>query len=286
MANDFYNATFKAAPITVIRSDDFNSNNDEIVTGFGLLPTEQQLKRIEFGTDASSSAALYEVTVPHLSGAYFDGFEVTFQAIFSNTGAANISVNGESIVALIDNTGSAIPESAIQANQSVTVIYILSQDKFQIISTSTSAADANSAKTSADASAASAADALISENNAATSETNAAASAATLDVPFSVVSTTGNTTITGSVAAEYIVTRIGTGNGTISIDTSTLDVADKITIHNILETSGIATITNLDGNIALPDGTTAASHTLTGKGTAFLQKIDGTNDLTVVSLTG
>lgn len=76
------------------------------------------------------------------------------------------------------------------------------------------------------------------------------------------------------------VNRDGTGNGVISLDASSFKLNDEIIINNIHPLAGIATITNIDGTIYVPNGEAANSHTLTGQGSVVLVKIAG-NDLKV-----
>ena len=166
MANGFYTAPADKTPLTTIGSAAEDSNSAALEAAFDKLPSEVDLKRNQFGTDGSTIATLYKITITDLSVAYYAGLEIVFEATFANTGAASVQINAGAIASLVDAAGNALAAGAIQVGQVVTVVYT-SASVFQLLV-------ADTASASAAASAASAAAALVSENNAA-------ASAATLD---------------------------------------------------------------------------------------------------------
>lgn len=157
MANDYYAAPAEKTPLTTIRSAERNSDASAVEAGFDTLPNELDVKRSQYGQDVSTAATLYEVTIPNLVVAYYEGLEVTFQATFENTGVANMSVNGQTIEPIVDATGNGIVAGSIKADQAVTVVYVLSPiTSFQLISTAASAQDVQDAKEAAEAAEASA----------------------------------------------------------------------------------------------------------------------------------
>lgn len=77
-----------------------------------------------------------------------------------------------------------------------------------------------------------------------------------------------------------IVHRWGTKDATIPIDASTFQVGDIITIVNVREDSGTATLNNLDGIIFVhKSGSEAATHTFTGMGSVSFVKFGSGNNL-------
>lgn len=164
MANDYYTAPSDVLPIATIRSAVRNDDKAAIEAGFDVLPSELDVKRTQYGQDVSSTAALYEITIPNLAVAYYEGLEVTYQATFENTGAANISVNGGANVKIVTTEGLDIVAGSIKVDQAVTVVYILSPiAAFQLISTAATAQDVQDAKAAAVSADASATAAALSE---------------------------------------------------------------------------------------------------------------------------
>ena len=215
MPNDFYNKPTDEKPITTIRSAAFNSNNAAVEEGFNILPSELDLKRDQYGVDSSADATLYVVTVPDLTVPYYDGLSITFQTIFENTGAANVTVNGGTNEPIVDGNGNPLVAGSIKAGQIITVIK--EPAGFQLVSTVLLQADiqiavdaAAAASTSETNAAASAAAALVRENNAAdnvatalTSGANATFGTVTGAGILSIDDTTQSTsTITGSIHTD------------------------------------------------------------------------------------
>lgn len=89
--------------------------------------------------------------------------------------------------------------------------------------------------------------------------------------------TADNVTLTRH-AQHTIVHRWHHKSATISIDASTFQVGDIITIVNVREDSGTVTITNLDGTINVFNGSSAGTHTFTGMGqVSFIRYGSGNN---------
>lgn len=151
MANTYYNAPADNQPLTTIRSGDENSDRAAVEAAFDKLPSEDDIIRSQFGTDVSTAATLYEITITTLPGAYFVGLEVNFEATFTSTGAASIQVNGSTIVPLLDAGGTALVVDSITIGQVVVAVFTSTGD-FRLIQS-----DSASSATSAAASAASAA---------------------------------------------------------------------------------------------------------------------------------
>ncbi|MCJ8292933.1 MAG: hypothetical protein MJK15_00870 [Colwellia sp.] len=167
MANDYYVAPAAKTPLTTIRSSVRNNDAAAVEAGFDVLPAELDIKRTQYGDDTSASAALYEITIPNLDVAYYEGLDVTFQAKFENTGVANISVNGGANVKIVNTAGDDILAGSIKVDQAVSVVYVVSPaPNFQLISTAATSQDIQDAKDAADAAEASAAAAAISADEA------------------------------------------------------------------------------------------------------------------------
>nr|VVV04432.1 hypothetical protein AW0309160_01827 [Aliivibrio wodanis] len=90
--------------------------------------------------------------------------------------------------------------------------------------------------------------------------------------------TAANITLTRK-AERTVIQRWGTQNATILIDVSTFQVGDIITIVNVRNDSGMATITNLDGTIYVFNGSNAGTHTFTGMGQISFIKHSSGNTL-------
>jgi hypothetical protein len=82
-------------------------------------------------------------------------------------------------------------------------------------------------------------------------------------------------------SARTIVDRTSRQDATISIRATSFEVGDEIEIHNIHPEAGKTTLSNLDGNIAAPDGSLSKTHTLTGQGSVVLVKYASGNNLQV-----
>lgn len=83
--------------------------------------------------------------------------------------------------------------------------------------------------------------------------------------------TTGNITLTRK-SRRQILMRVGSGNGTVTIDAPTYQAGDVIDIYNSRDGSGIATIHNSDGQIYTDSGAGGQTHTFTDKGRLRLIK--------------
>lgn len=157
MANDYYTAPSDKVPLTTIRASVRNDDAAAVEAGFDTLPSELDVKRSQYGSDDSSSAALYEITIPNLAVPYYEGLEITFQAAFENTGVANISINGQTNLKIVNTAGDDILTGSIKAFQAVTVIYVTAPAaNFQLISTAATTQDIQDASAAAAASEASA----------------------------------------------------------------------------------------------------------------------------------
>lgn len=95
--------------------------------------------------------------------------------------------------------------------------------------------------------------------------------------------TSGNVNLTRQ-SQQTIVQRNGTQNATITIDPKYFKIGDRVVIYNVLENSGVVTITMSSGNIYVPNGTFDSSHTFTGMGTVTLIKHEALNFL-IASIT-
>ncbi len=179
MANDYYSAPTEKVPLTTIRSTVRNNDAEAVEAGFEKLPSEIDLKRDQFGTDSSTVATLYIITIPNLTVPYYEGLQVTFEAKLANIGAASIQVNGGTNVDMVDVVGSALEVGAINVGQIVSAVYTSNGD-FRMVQ-SDSASSAAAASSSAAAALESETNAAASAADALESETNAAASAAKLD---------------------------------------------------------------------------------------------------------
>ncbi len=132
MPNPFYEAPPSNIPLTRVRSANENTDRRAVEAGFDRIPAPADLYRNLYGIDQSLGPTLYEITVPYLEGDYVEGQELTFEALFSNTGAANIQVNGGAIVELADTAGAALGAGIIGAGQMVKAIYT-SNGRFRLL---------------------------------------------------------------------------------------------------------------------------------------------------------
>lgn len=132
MPNQFYNAPSSNIPLTRVRSANENTDRLAVEAGFDRIPAPDDLYRNLYGIDESAAATLYEITVPYLAGDYVQGQELTFEALFSNTGPANIQVNGGAIVELVDTAGAALSAGIIGSGQMIKAIYT-SNNRFRLL---------------------------------------------------------------------------------------------------------------------------------------------------------
>jgi hypothetical protein len=87
-----------------------------------------------------------------------------------------------------------------------------------------------------------------------------------------VVVSTGDVTVDGTFD-EVVVKRIGTGNGTVTLQTANIAIGSLIYIDNVRNGSGTVTITaDGAGTITFDGGAPEATKTLTGKGQLELVK--------------
>jgi hypothetical protein len=179
MANAYYSAPTPKQPLNTVRSADFNNNNAGLEAAFDELPPASQLARSQYGEDVSTVATLYKITIPTLTSGYFEGLEVVFQVLLANTGPAQIQVNGNTIVAILDTSGDPLAVGDILVGQIITAIYT-SNNVFQVQFTANAVASAAAAAASAVASANSAGNASTSAGAASAAAAAAAASAVEL----------------------------------------------------------------------------------------------------------
>jgi hypothetical protein len=277
MSNDFYaKPASDATPLSTIRAAQFNSNNEAVETGFDLFPTEDDVKRIQYGTDVSTVSALYEVTIPYLADStYREGLEVTFKAIFENTGPANISVNGGTNEPILDGTGVALVAGSIKAGQTISVIREpgASGTGFQLLSTvllqsdiAVAVAAAAAASVSADEAAASAVDtaADLVATNQDTIDTAAdlvATNQDTIDTAADLVQTNLDQISCDANATATAADLVATNLDQISCDANaTATAADLVaTNQDTIDTAADLVQTNLDQISCDTDAAAAAA---------------------------
>ena len=236
--NDYYTAPTDETPITTIRSSVENSDRAALETGFDLLPDVVDVKRSQYGADVSTVATLYAITIDEVvGGAYYEGLEIVFEAVFANTGVATIQLNGGVIADLVDAVGSPLVVGAIQVGQMVTAIYS-SATNFKVSITDSASASALSAAASAVAAAASAAD----------------AEAAAQPWEFK------NTAFVVGVSNKYSIDgSSGAVDGSLP---ASVTIGDVIIVHNESISTNTVRLTNTALTIKGPDGTITSSDNL------------------------
>ncbi len=123
MVNEYYIAPADKVPLTTIRSSVRNADAQSVEDGFDLLPTIAELSATAIGTDVSTLNTLYEITVSTLPTPVTAGFSVQFKALLSSSAAPQISVNGTTIVEIVDNSGAAIVADAMKAGRMMRVVF-------------------------------------------------------------------------------------------------------------------------------------------------------------------
>ena len=132
MPNLYYNAPADNVPLTTVRSANENTDRRAVEAAFDKIPAQADLERSLYGVDNSTLSTLYEITVPYIVGSYTEGTEITFEALLTNTGAANIQLNGLQIVSLLDSSGNALAAGIIQSGQMIKCVYT-SAGNFRIL---------------------------------------------------------------------------------------------------------------------------------------------------------
>ncbi|MCP4472047.1 MAG: hypothetical protein GY815_15460, partial [Gammaproteobacteria bacterium] len=164
MANDYFNHEANVI-LSGVRALAAQVNNiaNEISAGLDKLPAEAELKlgTTRYAVDTGAADA-YVATMPYVP-TLTDGFEITFRAIATNTGASTLNVNAQGAKAILNNDGTNLVAGAISLNGMVTVRYSSVGDNYQMMSQNI--AIGAQAASSAAAAAASAAAALVSEGN-------------------------------------------------------------------------------------------------------------------------
>lgn len=94
--------------------------------------------------------------------------------------------------------------------------------------------------------------------------------------------TTSNITVDFSDAQRHVVTRYGTGNGTITLS-GTVKAGDELVIVNVRDDSGTATITGKTMFTGV-GGEGAATHTLTGQAKVTMFGFDGSDRLMIAEV--
>jgi len=131
MANDYFNHSVNiiAAGIRALAAQ-VNNIASEIATGLDKLPTEIQFKRgtERFAVD-SGAADAYVVTLPHVP-TLVDGFEFSFRAANTNTGASTINANSTGAKAIVYYNKTALTANAIFVDSIVSVRYSSTLDQY------------------------------------------------------------------------------------------------------------------------------------------------------------
>jgi len=187
--NDFYTKPADNTPLTTIRSADENSDRQSVETAFDKLPTENELKRAQYGVDESTIADLFEITVPYQDAGYTEGQEITFEAAITSTGTSSVQINGLGIVELVDINNQSLIAGTVTAGQLITMIYT-SSGTFRLVNSTTDAATATTAAIAAQTGAETA------QTGAETAETGAEAALAAAEAILTIVPQTGGGTLT------------------------------------------------------------------------------------------
>jgi len=97
---------------------------------------------------------------------------------------------------------------------------------------------------------------------------------------------TSSTTLTaGGQGAYQKIVRWSSSNATLTVDATNASVGDEIELVCVLESSGTTTIRAAVGTIYVPDGSSASSHTFTGRGRVVLTKYSTANNSMVTTIT-
>lgn len=253
MTNEYYDAPTAKQPLEIIRSADWNANNNAVEAAFDLVPSVQDLQREQFGTDASTVATLYIVNVGTPPDAYYAGFSVTFEAQFASTGPASIQINTLPITGLKDSGGGDLVVGDIRQGQVVTVVYT-SANEFRV----QFAADAATAEAAAQAAAQSEQNAAQSEQTASTAANTATAAAdraeATLVWDIQAADFTAET---GSAYLAVAATE------DVDVTMPTLAVGNKFTFKNSAASNNLLRVLNPSYTIVGRKGSVAAGDDLT-----------------------
>lgn len=131
MANDYFNHSVNviASGIRALAAQ-VNNIATEISTGLDKLPNEIQLKRgtTRFAVDTGAADA-YVVTLPHVPS-LVDGFELSFRATNTNTGASTMNANATGAKAIVYFDQTALTAGAILNDSIVSIRYSSTLDQY------------------------------------------------------------------------------------------------------------------------------------------------------------
>jgi hypothetical protein len=135
MANPYYNFTSTFIPQTKVRSDDMNTELDDITSGFDLLPGvgDAITRGVTYLGIESGSVNTYTVTMPDTRTAYAEGDRVAFRATHTNTGPSVINIDTIGAVAAVRTDDTALESGDIILDVYYEFIYDSVSSHFQML---------------------------------------------------------------------------------------------------------------------------------------------------------
>lgn len=125
MSNDYYNnSTYPLTTGDIARATDVEGKCTEIVSGFALLPGEEELKRETTNfVDLAGSADAYTATLTYTPTSYVDGMHIVARVNATNTGASTINVDSLGAKAIKRKNGDALTAADMTDGQFVELRY-------------------------------------------------------------------------------------------------------------------------------------------------------------------
>lgn len=136
MSNDYYNnSTNTLTRGEIARSTDVEGKFDEVVTGFALLPGEEELKRETSNfVDLAGSANTYTAAMTYAPTSYVDGMHIVARVNATNTGASTINVDSLGAKSIKRKNGDALTAGDMTTGQFVEMRYDSTNEYFVLMS--------------------------------------------------------------------------------------------------------------------------------------------------------
>jgi hypothetical protein len=246
--NAYYNHTDSVpAPNSRGASALVSSEFDLIAAGFNALPSPSQLggSTQNYAVDTGTVNAV-AVAAPANVVAYADGLEMTFRALYTNTGSATINIGAIGAVPIVRPDGTPVQAGDYLIDQIVVVRYSSVDSAFQL--TTIGPAVAANAATQAAAAAASATTATT-EAGIATTEAGVATTQATAAAASAASAASAATT-----AAQAAAATIPQNSQSVNY-TTVLGDAGKHIFHPVADANSRTFTIAANASVAYPIGT-------------------------------
>ena len=141
MANNYYTFSSDFVPGQKVRSDDMNTQLNNIEAAFDNLPASvTAIKRgVAFRGTEGGSGSSFTITMDDTRTAYADGDRVLFKATHSNTAASSINVDSIGVLSLVNPDGDPTSANDVLSGRYYEAVYVAASNHFQLLSPNTGA---------------------------------------------------------------------------------------------------------------------------------------------------